>query len=163
MTMSLTSELSRTFRGTRRRSSCAVWCALALIGAATACSGTIEGDDVDGARSATSDSPEDRSDGARESTTRDRAAAPDEDDADQSALGEDEQDEEDVRGISGRPRSSGGSGVGRRSQPDRDDEELSDAGVEDAGDAGVLVDAGAIVDAGVVDVDAGADVDAAAP
>jgi hypothetical protein len=161
MTMSLTSELSRTFRGTRQRSSCALWCALALLGVATACSGTIEGDDVDGARAATSDSPEDRSDGARESTTRDRAAAPDEDDADESALGEDEQDEDDVRGISGRPRSSGGSGVGRRSQPDRD-EELSDAGVQDAGDGGVLVDAGVIVDAGVVDVDAGA-VDAGAP
>ena len=162
MTMPLTLELSRIIRATRRRSPSAVFCALVLLGGA-ACSGTIEGNDLDGSRSATSDSPEDQSDGTRDSTTPARATA--QDDADESALGEDEQDEDDISGINGRSRSSGGSGAGRRSQPDRDDEELSDAGVDDAGDVdgGLDVDAGVIVDAGVVEVDAGADVDAGAP
>jgi hypothetical protein len=162
MTFPLTAELSRnsSVARPRRRSPSAALCLLALLGAAAACSGTIEGDDLDDSRAATSDSPNE-GEGTQDTSTRARPAA--DDDTDVSAVGEDEQDEDDVQGINGRSRSTG-SGGSRRSRADLDDE-LTDAGADDAGDVdgGVVeVDAGVDVDAGVVEVDAGVDLDGGA-
>ena len=135
-------------------------CALGLLGA-VACGDNTGGDVIQPSRSGSEE---------REPTQVPRAggsnASVDEDgptvaggvsDDDESGL----DDEDEITARSGGTRSTGGGGGSRRRTNDRDDEDEeleSDAGVVDAGDAGVVVeeDAGVVVeDAGVVVEDAG--------
>jgi hypothetical protein len=149
-------------RGLRGRSMAAL-CLIGVLGAA-ACSDSEEGS-TDGERAVRSNTPAEsgsgtttpRRDTADEATTPSRN--PEGVDSDDINAIED-QDEDEIDGISGGGRRGGGSssGGGRRSNAD-DDEDTTDAGVEDGGvvdeDGGVVdVDAG-----GEVEVDAGGDVE----